>query len=177
MPGTGKLILGTPKVVSLPERATRLAIWPLGVNTANASHGQRLHQRTEVRWPQSGIPRMRNAAEYSSHILLLIRCIPRACSLVVRPRCLCKGQRSDARSGDRAGYGRQLTVEGKDGSRSMVAMFDIMGWLYQIEAKMLPGGNEFELTRFQQSLVHPSGIEGLIILARGPRYSARGFPA
>src|SRR5262249_25586139 len=25
-------------------------------------------------------------------------------------------------------------------------------------------------------LVHPSGIEGLIILARGPRYSARGFP-
>ena len=27
------------------------------------------------------------------------------------------------------------------------------------------------------ALVHPSGIEGLIILARGPRYSARGFPA
>ena len=27
------------------------------------------------------------------------------------------------------------------------------------------------------TLVHPSGIEGLIILARGPRYSARGFPA
>src|SRR6516165_6539527 len=37
MPGTGKLILGTPKVVSLPERGARLAIWPLGVNTANAS--------------------------------------------------------------------------------------------------------------------------------------------
>jgi hypothetical protein len=35
----------------------------------------------------------------------------------------------------------------------MVAMFDIMGRLYQIEAKVLPGGNEFELTRFQQSLV------------------------
>ena len=34
-------------------------------------------------------------------------------------------------------YGRQLTVEGADGSRSMVAMFD-MGWLYQIEAKVLP---------------------------------------
>ena len=44
-------------------------------------------------------------------------------------------------------YGRQLTVEGADGSRSMVAIFDIMGWLYQIEAKVLPGGNEFELTR------------------------------
>ena len=26
-------------------------------------------------------------------------------------------------------------------------------------------------------LVHPSGIEGLIVLARGPRYSASGFPA
>ena len=50
-------------------------------------------------------------------------------------------------------YGRQLSLLGKDGSRSMVAMFDIMGRLYQIEAKMLPGGNEFELTRFQQSLV------------------------
>src|SRR6516164_4676025 len=55
-------------------------------------------------------------------------------------------------------YGRQLTVEGADGSRSMVAMFDIMGWLYQIEAKVLPGGNEFELTRFQQSLVFERGI-------------------
>jgi hypothetical protein len=55
-------------------------------------------------------------------------------------------------------YGRQLTVEGADGSRSMVAMFDIMGYLYQIEAKMLPGGNEFELTRFQQSLVFERGI-------------------
>jgi hypothetical protein len=29
----------------------------------------------------------------------------------------------------------------------------------------------------ERRLVHPSGIEGLIILARGPRYSARGFPA
>jgi hypothetical protein len=32
-------------------------------------------------------------------------------------------------------YGRQLTVEGADGSRSMVAIFDIMGRLYQVEAK------------------------------------------
>ena len=55
-------------------------------------------------------------------------------------------------------YGRQLTVEGADGSRSMVAMFDIMGRLYQIEAKGLPGGNEFELTRFQQSLVFERGV-------------------
>ena len=38
-------------------------------------------------------------------------------------------------------YGRQLSLVGKDGSRSMVAVFDIMGRLYQIEAKVLPGGN------------------------------------
>jgi hypothetical protein len=55
-------------------------------------------------------------------------------------------------------YGRQLTIEGADGNRSMVAMFDIMGRLYQIEAKGLPGGNEFELTRFQQSLVFERGV-------------------
>jgi hypothetical protein len=55
-------------------------------------------------------------------------------------------------------YGRQLTVEGPDGSRSMVAIFDIMGRLYQVEAKAPPGGNEFELTRFQQSLVFERGV-------------------
>jgi hypothetical protein len=55
-------------------------------------------------------------------------------------------------------YGRQLTVEGADGSRSMVAIFDIKGRLYQIEAKGLSGGNEFELTRFQQSLVFERGV-------------------
>jgi hypothetical protein len=55
-------------------------------------------------------------------------------------------------------YGRQLTVERADGSRSMVAMFDFMGRLYQIEAKVPPGGNEFELTRFQQSLVFERGV-------------------
>jgi hypothetical protein len=55
-------------------------------------------------------------------------------------------------------YGRQLALVGKDGSRSMVAMFDIMERLYQIEAKVFPGGSEFELTRFQQSLVFERGI-------------------
>ncbi len=55
-------------------------------------------------------------------------------------------------------YGRQLTLEGADGSRSMIAIFDIMGRLYQIEAKAPPGGNEFELTRFQQSLVFERGV-------------------
>jgi hypothetical protein len=50
-------------------------------------------------------------------------------------------------------YGRQLTVEGADASRSMIAIFDLKGRLFQIEAKIPRGGNEFELTRFQQSLV------------------------
>jgi hypothetical protein len=50
-------------------------------------------------------------------------------------------------------YGRQLTVEGPDGSRSMVAIFVLKGRLFQIEAKVPRGGSEFELTRFQQSLV------------------------
>ena len=50
-------------------------------------------------------------------------------------------------------YGRQLTIDGADGSRSMVAIFALMGRLFQIQAKAPPGGNEFELTRFQQSLV------------------------
>ena len=64
-------------------------------------------------------------------------------------------------------YGRQLSRVGKDGSRSMVAMFNIMGRLYQIEAKVLPGGNKFELTRFQQSLVferlepHAGGVRAI----------------
>jgi len=49
--------------------------------------------------------------------------------------------------------GRQLTVEGADGSRSMVGIFDLNGRLFQIEAKVPRGGSEFELTRFQQSLV------------------------
>jgi hypothetical protein len=55
-------------------------------------------------------------------------------------------------------YGRQLSIEGKDGSRSTVAMFDINGRLYQIEAKLFPGGNDFDLIRFQQSLVFERGV-------------------
>jgi hypothetical protein len=55
-------------------------------------------------------------------------------------------------------YGRQLTVEGADGSRLMAGVFDIMGRLYQIEAKVPHSGSEFELTRFQQSLVFDRGV-------------------
>jgi len=50
-------------------------------------------------------------------------------------------------------YGRQLSIVGKDGSRSTVAVFDTNGRLYQIEAKVLPGGSDIDLIRFQQSLV------------------------
>jgi hypothetical protein len=49
-------------------------------------------------------------------------------------------------------YGRQLGLVGKDGSRSTVAMFDVNGRLYQIEARVASGGNELDLIRFQQSL-------------------------
>jgi hypothetical protein len=55
-------------------------------------------------------------------------------------------------------YGRQLSIAGKDGSHSTAAVFDIYGRLYQIEAKVLAGGNDFDLIRFQQSLVFERGI-------------------
>ena len=50
-------------------------------------------------------------------------------------------------------YGRQLSLVGADGSRSTVAVFDTNGRLYQIEAKILPGGADTDLIRFQQSLI------------------------
>ena len=55
-------------------------------------------------------------------------------------------------------YGRQLSILARDGSRSTVAMFDFNARLYQIEAKVLAGGNDFDLIRFQQSLVFERGI-------------------
>jgi hypothetical protein len=52
-------------------------------------------------------------------------------------------------------YGRQLTLEGADGSRSMVQLFDYKNRLYQIEAKELPGQNvsnpQSDVVRFHQS--------------------------
>ena len=54
-------------------------------------------------------------------------------------------------------YGRQLSVAGADGSRSTVALFDFNGRLYQIEGKVLPGGNPLDMLRFQQSLVFTGG--------------------
>jgi|SRR4051794_8524373 len=49
-------------------------------------------------------------------------------------------------------YGRQLSVEGPDGSHVHAAIFHYKDHLYQIEGKVLPGGSEFEAVRFQQSL-------------------------
>jgi hypothetical protein len=44
---------------------------------------------------------------------------------------------------------------------------------YLIRLRSTSSGDDIRRLR----LVHPSGIEGLIVLARGPRYSASGFPA
>lgn len=56
-------------------------------------------------------------------------------------------------------YGRQLSVVGKDGSRSTFAVFDYNNHLYQIEAKALPGATDTtaDTLRFQQSLVFTDG--------------------
>ena len=58
-------------------------------------------------------------------------------------------------------YGRQLTVEGADGSRSMVQLFDYKNRLYQIEAKALPDQNvsnpQSDVVRFHQSLDFTDG--------------------
>jgi len=54
-------------------------------------------------------------------------------------------------------YGRQLSILGADGSRSMVALFDFNRRLYQIEGKALRGGNPLDMLRFQQSLVFSGG--------------------
>ena len=54
-------------------------------------------------------------------------------------------------------YGRQLSIAAADGSRATVALFDFNGRLYQIEGKVLPGGNPLDMLRFQQSLVFTGG--------------------
>jgi hypothetical protein len=58
-------------------------------------------------------------------------------------------------------YGRQLTVERADGSRSMVQLFDYKDRLYKIEAKALPGQNvnnpQPDVVRFHQSLSFTDG--------------------
>ena len=56
-------------------------------------------------------------------------------------------------------YGRQLSIAGADGSHATVAMFDINGRLYQIEAKVLkvdPGKRRISLG-MKQLQPHPLG--------------------
>jgi hypothetical protein len=56
-------------------------------------------------------------------------------------------------------YGRQLSIVGPDGIRSMVAVFDYNGRLYQIEGQALPTGNDAtaDAIRFVQSLIFTGG--------------------
>jgi hypothetical protein len=56
-------------------------------------------------------------------------------------------------------YGRQLSIVGADGIRSMVALFDYNGRLYQIEGNALPTGNDgtADAIRFVQSLIFTGG--------------------
>lgn len=56
-------------------------------------------------------------------------------------------------------YGRQLSLMGVDGSRSMVALFDYKGRFYLIEGKALPGSSAamVDAIRFQQSLIFTGG--------------------
>jgi hypothetical protein len=56
-------------------------------------------------------------------------------------------------------YGRQLSIVGRDGIQSMVALFDYSGRLYQIEGKALPTGNNrtADAIRFVQSLIFTGG--------------------
>jgi hypothetical protein len=56
-------------------------------------------------------------------------------------------------------YGRQLSIVGSNGTRSMVAVFDYNGRLYQIEGQALPVGNDAtaDAIRFVQSLVFTGG--------------------
>ena len=54
-------------------------------------------------------------------------------------------------------YGRQFSIAWRDGSHETAAVFDYNGHLYQIEAKTLPGGDDTDIIRFQQSLIFTDG--------------------
>ena len=56
-------------------------------------------------------------------------------------------------------YGRQLSIVGRDGTRSMAALFDYNGRLYQIEGKALLAENDAtaDALRFVQSLIFTDG--------------------
>jgi hypothetical protein len=54
-------------------------------------------------------------------------------------------------------YGRQFSIVNRDGSRETAAVFDYKNRVYQIEAKLLPGGDDTDMIRFQQSLIFTDG--------------------
>lgn len=54
-------------------------------------------------------------------------------------------------------YGRQFSIVNRDGSRETAAVFDYNNRVYQIEAKLLPGGDDTDIIRFQQSLIFTDG--------------------
>jgi hypothetical protein len=80
-------------------------------------------------------------------------------------------------------YGRQLAIHRADGSRSVTALFDYRGRLYQIEGEMLPGGNPLDTLLFQQSLVFTDGgsnrsqetIEKYRAACQGRAFDPAGF--
>jgi hypothetical protein len=73
-------------------------------------------------------------------------------------------------------YGRQLSIAGADGSRSVVAVFYHKGRLYQIDGKVLPGGDDAAAIRFQQSLVFTGGESNRPDAVREQRRACRGGP-
>lgn len=72
-------------------------------------------------------------------------------------------------------YGRQVSITAPDGSRETAAVFDLNARLYQIEARILPGGDDTDLIRFQQSLIFTPGNSnrGQDVI-RGIREACRG---
>jgi hypothetical protein len=56
-------------------------------------------------------------------------------------------------------YGRQLSIAGADGSRSLIALFYHKHRLYQLEGKVMPAdkGGTGDAIRFQQSLIFIDG--------------------
>jgi len=70
-------------------------------------------------------------------------------------------------------FGRQLSVVGLGSIRSMVAVFDYKGRLYQIEGKSVSTDDDAAAIRFVQSLVSPAAIR----IALPTRFGLRGRPA
>ena len=54
-------------------------------------------------------------------------------------------------------YGRQVSIERPDGSRSMAALFDYNKRLYLIEGRIAANGTQTDVIRFQQFLVFTDG--------------------